>query len=120
MFVTALSWRACLARCLALLGLWLMATSAIAQATGDLRVGSKRFTESYILAEIVAQAARQGGHPAKVSQGLGNTAIVYEALRNGSYYPWDYQPLQKASERYMRNHMNLDNLEESKRYPRGE
>ncbi|TIT85918.1 MAG: hypothetical protein E5W55_31600, partial [Mesorhizobium sp.] len=23
-------------------------------------------------------------------------------------------------ERYMRNHMNLDNLEESKRYPRGE
>ncbi len=83
MFVTALSWRACLARCLALLGLWLMATSAIAQATGDLRVGSKRFTESYILAEIVAQAARQGGHPAKVSQGLGNTAIVYEALRAG-------------------------------------
>ncbi|TIW41301.1 MAG: hypothetical protein E5V61_26175, partial [Mesorhizobium sp.] len=27
---------------------------------------------------------------------------------------------QKASERYMRNHMNLDNLEENKRYPRGE
>jgi choline-sulfatase len=46
--------------------------------------------------------------------------IVYEALRNGAYYPWDYQPLQKASERYMRNHMNLDNLEAEKRYPRGE
>jgi choline-sulfatase len=46
--------------------------------------------------------------------------VVYEALRNGAYYPWDHQPLQKASERYMRNHMNLDNLEESKRYPRGE
>ncbi len=46
--------------------------------------------------------------------------VVYEALRNGSYFPWDYQPLQKASERYMRNHMNLDNLEESKRFPRGE
>ncbi|UWQ11717.1 choline-sulfatase [Aliiroseovarius crassostreae] len=46
--------------------------------------------------------------------------VVYEALRNGAYFPWDYQPLQKASERYMRNHMNLDNLEESKRFPRGE
>ncbi|MEX0311655.1 MAG: choline-sulfatase, partial [Tateyamaria sp.] len=31
--------------------------------------------------------------------------VVYEALREGGYYPWDYQPLQKASERYMRNHM---------------
>lgn len=46
--------------------------------------------------------------------------VVYEALRQGGYYPWDYQPLQKASERYMRNHMNLDNLEEDKRFPRGE
>ncbi|SDC36895.1 choline-sulfatase [Ruegeria marina] len=46
--------------------------------------------------------------------------VVYEALRQGGYYPWDYQPLQKASERYMRNHMNLDNLEESQRFPRGE
>ncbi|MGL4528246.1 MAG: choline-sulfatase, partial [Aestuariivirga sp.] len=46
--------------------------------------------------------------------------VVYEALRNGSYFPWDYQPLQKASERYMRNHMDLNILEESKRFPRGE
>ncbi|MBN9074370.1 MAG: choline-sulfatase [Rhizobiales bacterium] len=46
--------------------------------------------------------------------------VVYPALRNGAYYPWEFQPLQKASERYMRNHMNLDNLEESKRFPRGE
>ncbi|APO73217.1 choline sulfatase [Rhizobium etli 8C-3] len=46
--------------------------------------------------------------------------VVYAALRNGAYYPWDYQPLQKASERYMRNHMDLNVLEENKRYPRGE
>lgn len=44
--------------------------------------------------------------------------IVYSALRNGAYYPWDYQPLQKASERYMRNHMDLNVLEESQRFPR--
>jgi choline-sulfatase len=46
--------------------------------------------------------------------------VVYEALRQGGYYPWDYQPLQKASERYMRNHMDLNDLEESQRYPRGD
>jgi len=46
--------------------------------------------------------------------------VVYEALRNGDYYPWDFQPLQKASERYMRNHMDLNDLEEKQRYPRGE
>jgi choline-sulfatase len=46
--------------------------------------------------------------------------IVYEALRNGEYYPWDYQPLKNASERFMRNHMDLNVLEESQRFPRGE
>jgi choline-sulfatase len=46
--------------------------------------------------------------------------VVYEALRNGSYFPWDFQPLRDASERYMRNHMDLNLLETSKRFPRGE
>ncbi len=46
--------------------------------------------------------------------------VVYEALREGGYYPWDYQPLQKASEQYMRNHMDLNVLEENQRFPRGE
>jgi choline-sulfatase len=46
--------------------------------------------------------------------------VVYEALRQGGYYPWDYQPLRAASEQYMRNHMDLNILEESKRFPRGE
>ncbi|MFS4439437.1 choline-sulfatase [Paracoccaceae bacterium GXU_MW_L88] len=44
--------------------------------------------------------------------------VVYEALREGGYYPWDYQPLQKASERYMRNHMDLNEVEERQRFPR--
>jgi choline-sulfatase len=57
---------------------------------------------------------------AEVRESQARRWVVYEALRNGAYYPWDYQPLQKASERYMRNHMNLDNLENDKRYPRGE
>ena len=46
--------------------------------------------------------------------------VVYDALRQGGYFPWDHQPLQKASERYMRNHMDLNLLEENQRYPKGE
>jgi osmoprotectant transport system permease protein len=63
-----------------LLGLLLAAASA---AMGDevLRVGSKRFTESYILGEIIAQSV-----PGRAEHrpGLGNTGIVYAALKAGS------------------------------------
>jgi osmoprotectant transport system permease protein len=48
-----------------------------------LRIGSKRFTESYILAEVLAQTAAPHA-TVEVKSGLGNTAIVYEALRAGS------------------------------------
>jgi len=49
----------------------------------QLVVGSKRFTESYILGEIVAQTAAP--HASVVHrQGLGNTAVVYEALKAGA------------------------------------
>jgi osmoprotectant transport system permease protein len=46
-------------------------------------VGSKRFTESYILGEILTQTAARVG-PAEHKQGLGNTAIVLGALRSGA------------------------------------
>ena len=55
-----------------------------------------------------------------VRQSQAQRLVTYDALRNGSYFPWDYQPLQRASERYMRNHMDLNDLEESQRFPRGE
>jgi choline-sulfatase len=57
---------------------------------------------------------------AEVRASQARRLIVYRALRNGAYYPWDFQPLQKASERYMRNHMDLNVLETSQRFPRGE
>ena len=55
---------------------------------------------------------------AAVRDSQARRRVVYEALRQGAYTPWDFQPRQNASERFMRNHMNLDNLEASKRYPR--
>ncbi|MEL6297185.1 MAG: choline-sulfatase [Pseudomonadota bacterium] len=57
---------------------------------------------------------------ADVRQSQARRWVVYEALRSGAYYPWDHQPLQKASERYMRNHMDLNVLEDGQRFPRGE
>ncbi|WP_296942222.1 glycine betaine ABC transporter substrate-binding protein [uncultured Massilia sp.] len=57
--------------------------SVPAAAADPLRVGSKRFTESYVLGEILTQAARRAG-PAEHRQGLGNTAIVLGALRSGA------------------------------------
>jgi choline-sulfatase len=59
-------------------------------------------------------------YDADVRQSQARRWVVYEALREGGYYPWDYQPLQKASERYMRNHMDLNNVEGDARFPRGE
>ena len=44
--------------------------------------------------------------------------IVYEALRAGTYTPWDHQPFRRASERFMRNHMDLNVLESRQRFPR--
>ena len=70
---------------LALLLLFGLQQPAVAAPdAGDLSIGSKRFTESYILAQILAQtAAAQLQRAPVVKQGLGNTAIVYEALRSG-------------------------------------
>ena len=64
----------------------MIALTAPAQAAEPLRIGSKRFTEAFILAEVLAQTARIGqpGAAVEVKSGLGNTAIVYAALRTGS------------------------------------
>jgi osmoprotectant transport system permease protein len=61
---------------LALVALIALAGNIHAQ---NLTVGSKRFTESYILGEIIAQSANGTHKP-----GLGNTAILLEALKAGS------------------------------------
>jgi osmoprotectant transport system permease protein len=71
--------------CTAVLALFGAFAAAGAAAQPDtLRIGSKRFTESYILAQILAQsAAPHSAQPPQVKQGLGNTGIVYQALRSG-------------------------------------
>ena len=57
--------------------------STHAADASTLHVGSKRFTESFILGEILTQTAARVG-PVEHKQGLGNTAIVLGALRSGA------------------------------------
>jgi len=47
-------------------------------------VGSKRFTESYLLGELVTQVLQSSGRSAEHKQGLGNTGILEQALASGS------------------------------------
>ncbi|WP_017877495.1 glycine betaine ABC transporter substrate-binding protein [Janthinobacterium sp. CG3] len=61
----------------------LLCFSAAGAAADTLKIGSKRFTESYILGEILTQRAASLT-PAEHHQGLGNTAIVLAALRSGN------------------------------------
>jgi len=48
-----------------------------------LRIGSKRFTESYILGEVLRRTV-EGKIPVEHRPGLGNTGIVFAALKAGS------------------------------------
>jgi len=78
---------------------------------------------SDMLIRLRAMAADQWdlrAFDAAVRDSQARRLVVYEALRQGGYYPWDYQPLQKASERFMRNHMDLNVLEDGQRFPKGE
>src|SRR5207245_1097996 len=56
------------------------AMPAVAKPT--LTVGSKRFTESYVLGDIIKQLAGRVGEAHAVHRaGLGNTGIVFAALK---------------------------------------
>ncbi len=61
--------------------LLLLASSAFAQP--PVRVGSKKFTESYVLGEIAKRTLIEANIPAEHRQGMGGTIIVWQALRGG-------------------------------------
>ena len=43
--------------------------------------------------------------------------LVYRAQKLGKLHSWDHQPLVAASQQYMRNHIDLDDLERRARFP---
>ena len=66
--------------------LGLAAVAALVPLSRDvdsLRVGSKKFTESVVLGELVSQLAEDAGTPMLHSAELGGTRILFEALRAG-------------------------------------
>ncbi len=54
-------------------------------------LGSKKFTESYVLAEVARRLLQDAGETVEHRQGMGGTIILWEALRSGqiTLYP-DY------------------------------
>jgi choline-sulfatase len=66
---------------------------------------------------LIADSWDLEAYRADVLASQARRRVAYEALRTGSYFPWDFQPRRKASERYMRNHMDLNVLEASARFP---
>jgi osmoprotectant transport system permease protein len=83
--------------------LWALALLLISStaSAAPLRVGSKRFTESYILAEIIVATAKSVGIDATHEQGLGGTAVTERALEDGAIdvYPEYTGTIAEAIER---------------------
>jgi osmoprotectant transport system permease protein len=69
------------ARAVLALALALLAGHVAAQPVA---VGSKRFTESYVLGEIARQVLQDAGVPAVHKAGLGNTTVLEQALATGA------------------------------------
>ena len=58
-------------------------TTMSASAETSVKIGSKKFTESYVLGEIAKRTLNEAAIPVEFRQGMGGTIIVWEALRTG-------------------------------------
>jgi len=73
-----------------------------------------------LFAAFLAEARAKWDIPAIHQQALASQRrrrLVTEALCIGQLKSWDHQPLVDASQQYMRNHIDLDDLERRARYP---
>ena len=68
----------------ALLLLFLFLIGTVFPATASpIIIGSKKFTESYVLGEIARRALNDAGIAAEHRQGMGGTIILWQGLRGG-------------------------------------
>lgn len=74
---------------LGLIGPILLALLTRAATAEPVLIGSKKFTESYVLAEIAQRLVAKIGTPVEHRQGMGGTIILWQALRSSqiSAYP---------------------------------
>jgi choline-sulfatase len=54
---------------------------------------------------------------AQVLESQQSRLMMFQAMKNGSLFPWDFQPLRKASEQYTRNHMSVTARDLQSRLP---
>jgi choline-sulfatase len=74
-----------------------------------------------LLAAFRAEVARRWNLPAlhqDVLTSQRRRRFHFEATTQGRIHSWDWQPFADASQRYMRNHIELDTLEAMARFPR--
>ena len=73
------------------LAVWLWLASGLPAGATAIRIGSKSFTESYVLAEIAVKTLRHAGSSATHKPGMGGTIVLWKALHEGGIdaYP-DY------------------------------
>jgi osmoprotectant transport system permease protein len=62
--------------------LFVVTTTSISAQT-SVKIGSKKFTESYVLGEIAKRTLSDADIPAEHRQGMGGTIILWQALRGG-------------------------------------
>jgi choline-sulfatase len=55
---------------------------------------------------------------ADVLQSQQSRHLMFEALKRGHHFPWDFQPLRDASEQYTRNHMSVTDRDLQSRFPK--
>ena len=55
---------------------------------------------------------------AEVLRSQQSRLMMFEALKRGHHFPWDFQPLRDASEQYTRNHMSVTDRDQQTRFPR--
>ncbi len=65
---------------------------------------AQRWNLDLLHAEVLADQARR--------------RLVDRAMRSGTFTPWDYSPPRNAANEYMRNHLDLNEVERTARWPR--
>lgn len=73
-----------------------------------------------LVRDLLGEARARWDVPAITRQVLASQRrrqLVADALSHGTLKSWDHQPLVDASQQYMRNHIDLDDLERRARYP---
>lgn len=73
-----------------------------------------------LVRDLLGEARARWDVPAITRQVLASQRrrrLVADALTHGTLKSWDHQPMVDASQQYMRNHIDLDDLERRARYP---